>query len=755
MKELKERLNKIFYSYCFDEKKYSTIDLNNLVLFKTGENKNFKYPADSDEYKLSIENAAISKVFQLGFSMWEANKRNKEVYDTIYTFPSNKEKFKVFEEIDLLTTKKEMIPINGSKKIARNFINAVCNKAIQLNKKKDINSISNSKFFITGDIGIGKTTFLNYIFSTFHDLLHKKNVIWVRVDLTKHYHNIKILKESLEFQISRIYREHYEKDLLEKKEEFIEFIARYFKHLDKNESLRKKEFNDALDDYLSPFDNSRTYHYHPQLQVAVKAFIEKEYGVIYIYDGLDEVRIDDGYDAKLEEVIEILNSEKFVGVYIFVMRFESQYKLLKKFYTRAELNQLSNLRGYGKSFKIISPTLEEIVENRLKLIIKKWKSFIERKSEDIINPDIEDIDLNEKIKELILKFDWIKENTLIDYFTVFKIYLSRALTFEETTIDYENIDINPYEKLENLIGRNYRILLRILEETNTCFLETLELLQINSRRISEIGVNISNKKIGLIAFTNYRKDLNSILRKHYRIVPSLLRRELSYVHPFIYVEMEGKLEKKVVLESSSFPYIYNLFYAINDYNIPTDKYCMLCKIRIMQILKKSKKQHKNLIDGLKRDFLYNDDQIKYSIEELLQGDYIAIKPEEFQNKVIYFLDITQSGLNSLNKLIHDFNYIRIILDDILLPKLFRYDFQDPQPELYEKEKSVWALYQIKRIANFINLIFTIENFEFTSNKRLNPVDWKVSDKMYDTFLDTITKIVHNDDPDLKTIKNIF
>lgn len=746
----------LFHDAFFDKEKYKKYNFNNILLVKTGNKRKFKYPADSAMHNLHLENKAISKIFNVASTMFEANKKNKAVYDTIYTFPSSLSNKNEYKDIDFLSSNKDMIPINISKDVARKFISSICNKAIQLNKDQSLDSVSNSKFFITGEIGVGKTAFINYLFSTYHNLLKEKNVIWIRVDLTKHYHGNTSLEESLEFQIARIYRQHYMKNIISItnfNRKFEDFIKQYFQH-GPDPSSNIVEYNDAIQDYYLPFNEERTQPFNKKLQKAVKAYIEKNHGVIYIYDGLDKVRTTNDFDEKLEEVKNIINSEKFKSVYIFVMRYESQQQLLFKVFKYSELNQLSQLRGYGMSFKISPSELKDIVDNRINLIKQNWKIFLNKKADEIFNKDIGDKLKKSEINVLCDNIKWIESDEFDNYFLIFKHYLSRALSFdEETSLDYDYID--PFKLIEKIAGKNLRLDLQIVRECFTCFLETIELLEIKKESINEIGINLRNSTNLKEAVSNYRLDYFKILSKHYRIITTLLRRNLSYEHPYEYAKINNKIEKKVNLKANQTPYIFNLFYSINT-DGQNEKYCLLLKIRILQLLRNRKTiVFNNLVDEISKIFIYNSDQIEYSIEELKQCDYISIKPEEFESSTYYCYVITESGLNIINKLIYDFNYIRIILDDTIVPKDLEYSFVDPQPELYLKEKNSWSVFQINRVLSFMNLIYNVESREINISPTLNDESWNISNKLYDKFLDTTTKILYKNDRNFEKIQKIF
>ena len=755
MENFIKKTDYLFRSKVFETNKYSKHNFNSILLSKTGRQDMLIYPPDSKTHKLNLEHKAVSKIFNVASTMFEANKRNGNIYETIYSFPTKLTENVDDIDFDFMSTNQEMLVINKSKEISRGFISFICNKAIQLKKDDGLDSISNSKFFITGEVGVGKTAFLNYLFSLYHSELRKKNVIWIRVDLTKHYHGNATLEDSLDFQIARIYRQHYMKSKVSKSNTRFENFIRPFFQNEKDNLNQEIELNKALKDYYMPFDDKRTIPYNKNLQKSVKAYIEKYYGVIYIYDGLDKVRTTNDFDEKLDEVKNIINSEKFKSVYIFVMRYESQQDLLYKVFKYKELNQLSQLRGYGMSFRIVPSELSDIIDKRIDLIKQHWKVFLKKNADEIFNKDIGDKLTRSEIYQLCENIKWLDSEALDNYILVFKHYLSRALTFDEdNTTTIEDNSNNAFGLIEKIAGKNIRLDLQIIRECFTCFLESLEICDVSNESINEIGINLASYTEQLTNNTNYKQDLGKILSKHYRIVATLLRKKSSYVHPFDYVRIKDNLERKTILKSYETSYINNLFYSINSDGL-SDKYCLLLKIRILQLLRIKPIDIENIISEIKRNFPYNSVQIDYAIEELKHCDYISIKPNEFDNKNFYCYVITESGLNLIDKLIYDYNYIRIILDDIIIPKDYENNFIDSHSELYQKDKIMWSIYQIKRVLNFVNLVYNVESRECKLTNFLTSEEWNLANKMYIGFLEGATKILYKYDKDLKHIQEII
>jgi hypothetical protein len=74
----------------------------------------------------------------------------------------------------------------------------------------NVNSHHSRKlFFIIGPAGVGKTTFLNYIFSVHAERLRKEKVIWVRLDLGKHDDRTETFQAAFAKKAIRILREKY------------------------------------------------------------------------------------------------------------------------------------------------------------------------------------------------------------------------------------------------------------------------------------------------------------------------------------------------------------------------------------------------------------------------------------------------------------------------------------------------------------------------------------------------------------------
>lgn len=738
---------------------FQGLKIDNVNLFKTSDNVKFKYPADSEEIRLNNENNVLNVLFQHFFSMWEASKKYKEIYRTIYAFPRT-EHTKI-SDIDILRSDKEMIPINSSPEVAEDFLSSLCNRARQiLNEPDKVRACKESRFFITGELGSGKTTFLNYLFSNYHDDLANNKVIWVRVDLTKSYHSNKTLSESLKFQIARIIRMHYYQEIEDNIETFKECLRRKFFVLESINPQTELEFNKEYNEYTKGFTRERTKPFHPLIQDGIKEYIEHHFGVIYIYDGLDKIQKEEDFEEKLYDIKEILTSENYRGIYLFVMRYESQYMFLNKYFDTGELFNLTTLRGYGKTFKIEEVKLGDIIEKRLELLAKDWASIMDQKKYSIVNKKLSDPEVyyNDEIARLIKKYEWLDLDTIKAYFKIFLMYLQRALSFEDS--DYETFSIEEeqaFRDLKDLIGSNYRLLLNVLILSNRCFLETLQILDIKPHQVTEIVNCLINKKQSdILNFENYKKHTSSILRKYYRIIPALLRSRHNYIHPFKYYYIENSIRMDDSNANNFSPYLFNIYYSINVKNSNQEYYHLLCKIRILQLLSQDSYFEEEIVSKLSSMFFYKKENIRHALVELKAWKYITINPYDYHaNKIAYKIVVSRVGKNALDKLIFDFNYIRIILDDILIPNFTKNNFRDPDPQKYDQDKNVWIILQIPRILNFALLIKTLDMIELENINTNDRPLWMFHDKLYDSIINKIERILKAKEGNYEIFKSLL
>lgn len=112
--------------------------------------------------------------------------------------------------------------------------------------------------------------------------------------------------------------------------------------------------------------------------------------------------------------------------------------------------------------------------------------------------------------------------------------------------DLENVHLDAIASVTKFVGKNYRLSLTLIKAIFRVFLETIQILQISHLDLLEIGEFL---KIRATLSDGANKNLSSILSKHYKVTPALLRQNDIYKHPIHYqyvVENEKKVLKSMI-----------------------------------------------------------------------------------------------------------------------------------------------------------------------------------------------------------------
>lgn len=750
------------------------LNFSSIKLGKTS-HEDQRYP-DTENVQLSDINRAHDVVFQAALGEVEGGYDKRQVFETFYAFPdeSNIQNYPdIRENIDLLNMDTELIPVNLSPGHAVEFLNFLINRAHTVKKIEDKEEACKlSRFFLIGDLGSGKTTFINYLYSMYAPNLKAKRIFWVNLDLTKGHHNKENLCSSLSFQIAKIFREHYFNNL--SKDEYKDLT-----NLIKNEFIEpgnsdrgveepffnEVKYNDAFRKYNRPFNKSQEQPYDSKLQAGIRKYIEKKYDTIYIFDGLDDIDSNVNFKKTLDQVKNVLWNENLVGVYLFVMRHDSHSDLRDHRGKGHEIKELTYFKGYGKTLTLFPADFDKIVEGRIRFISKYWEDFLRQRKYIVIPDTITQTQYDEqKLQELINKYKkWINPISLEAYHDIFMRFVHKGVSFEENEkLSEQKWTITEsYSVLESIIGTNVRRLIDALKLLHHCFLETVESARLDPQDITNIynSLEYDDNK------TKASNDLWKILAKDYRVIPILLRGSKGYRHPFNYKkDLNGSIYRDKDGEGNSridtYPLIYSVLYPINICNQNLQNYHLLLKCRILQFMQinKDKKVHReDILVYLSENFPYKPEYINMAIKELFDTRHITNRPDGQSVQPSFYLRISEIGENQIMNLVEDFNYLRIILDDLLVPQDLVHYFTDPCPERFKDDsKTAWLINQIPRVAKLILLIRKVENFEKKSYKKDDFADnWAITGRIYKGFSDTITNIIHNRDNDLQIVKDAF
>jgi GTPase SAR1 family protein len=753
---LKKLLKNELDSYIFNNNPFTGYNFENITLVETPRDNNINtkiFPSKISQFSL-----AFQLIVDRALGMFEAGKSQKDTYEKIYAYADESE-IDYVENIHLKEDGYEIldpdlnnIPVNLDEEYTRKFMVELSRKAQEIRDTKgDIASIKNSRFFILGDVGVGKTTFLNNIFSQYHDNLKDENVFWVRVDLTKPNLSESTLFNALSFQISRIFRAHYFEsydscDL----ENFKSTLIKSFNISDK--VFNEEEFNECFKDFKSIFDKKRLERFDHRIERGIQEYVESNYGVIYIFDGLDKINSNQNFPERIKEVWTILNHEKFRGIYIFVMRNKSHCELL----LQNEIIEQTTLRGFSKILKIIPPKLDEIIDKRINLLLDRSGIYFKEK-EKRLYPKVFSITEKDKIdiQKIQQRIIDINKEKYEAYLNVFLLFLNKGISDDfENNLDSWNRK-KAFTDLKNLVGNNFRTLLAIITSANKIFLETIGILNLEFEDIIEINNSLGNSSIK--NYSNYIEKLEAIQKRSYKIVDILLRRSNYFENPYTYEYSSDGIIRWVNrdIEPENISYIYNLFYSVNVPKTIEPNYYLLLKIRILQYIScNSDLQSKEeVVVYFERTFHYSTNHIDIAFEELVNWGLISLDIKVVYERSIVIFKLSRSGDFHLNNLIKQFNYIRLILDDILIPVNESSLFIDNHFKDNANRKVEFIIRQFPRVINFISMIYAFEICEKEKNKTSD--QWFIFPKIYEMIIETFSKILFKDDPDLTILKSVL
>jgi GTPase SAR1 family protein len=761
---LADLFNKRFNANINPNKFHDKFIIKDVVLGSTSKFIDQTSADDDDDIELSEMNKALHKIFHRTFSMWEAGRDKKELYKNLYAFPSIKDEHQHLIGKNLFDDDSDdLLPVNLGEKYTDYFLTCLCAKAKSIKDiESDIYAANYSRYFLIGDVGTGKTTFLNYIFSRHYEQLQKRKIMWIRVDLTKSYHGSTSLEKALSYQIARVVRKNYYDKGFELDNDFLSLIENKFKPLLHAGRFTEEEIKYYIDEFIAPYNKQRSEPYHFVVQQAIKEYVENKFSMIYVYDGLDRIRKGDDFDTKLSEIQDyIIGSEKSKHLYVFVMRTSSHAKWLNSYLIEEEKYRRAELRKISKTFILIPPKLSDIVNRRINVLCKTWDSILNQHKHDIIITDInsnvndeDGVDF-EHLQELMNKYSWIDSGKISAYYDVFLRFIYRGLALsEKKEVIKDRWDSKlAYTALKNVVGNNFRILLDVLSLLHKCFLQTLQNIGYDAEDISEINTMMelrSNNKLDDFDYKNYLLKLQKILAKHYRVTSILLRKKTSYVHHNdFYYDSSGEIKLSTKINGDNIPFIFSVFRGVNVQEKKSETYHLLAKIRVLQLLSLEKfSTIEKIVERLSVCFGYKPKHLQLDINELVCMNMITPIPKKDNGKEIYYeYEISRVGEHAINKLIYEFSYLRIVLGDIFIPIELASSFYRDKQYSFKNAPLMWVISQIPRISNFVLLINETERqermiFESKCNCYQSfDKDWAISNKIALSFVDTASRIL--------------
>lgn len=703
---------------------------------------------------------ALIKIFKHIYADLVSEISDTSFWDSLYAFPLVTKCKEVNHP--LLEDKSVITHINCKLDIAEKFVK----ETLQIARDNYRNCFNrkvisdSSKFFIIGDVGTGKTTFLNFIHSHFYDKIYKNgNIFWHTVDLNKQYLRRLNLPEAIKFSAVKFFRAEFYKTLEHDQKEIIrDRIKANF-----NKSEITDDFNYHYNEFIGIIEKERTIPYHPIVQSVLINYIEEEYGTIYIIDNLDQLSGKDGFNEKLEDVKDIVSDENRKGVFYFVMRKESHLNFLNSYVDIKNAKELARLSNSFKRLEIRPAQLVDIIFKRFDIMLKEWDEIVTDNRSSILDQDEEtESEINQKVKDLILKLkdDGIEEKDNLEaYFGIFMIFLLRGIR-PENEIDFKNWAIkDSISSLKDLVGTNFRKLMDAIITVHPAFIIAMQGAEAEIPDIINLYTVLLKEKRQFFkrAKDDHQLQLyKKIMKRDYLVIPLLLEGNSHYNHPYAY-QFDDDDKKKLNMEEKSYrlysKFIYSVFYPVNSVN-HKQSFNLLLKVRILQYLSRNTIQiytTNKIVKFIQSKFNYSEHVIRLAINELYKSDIVSIEI----TSTGYSLRLNRTGKNHLNRLIYDFGYLRIILDDILVPTGYESYFIDPEPEMYESSKRYWIIHQIPRVALFISLISHMEKNDLNGISDKEKEFWEITPAIIDSVTKTIVKICREPDPDLINLEHAF
>jgi|GEM_PF-3505437 hypothetical protein len=578
--------------------------------------------------------------FQKTLNFIPASKKRKDLFTSTYVFPD--EEILIENNInssDIQSFKEELRDdfstdhyANISKKHAEILLDYLIDKAISQKREKlydnDVYSRhkNHSTFFLLGDPGIGKSTFVNYLFSVYASRLIEKKVIWVRLHFNR-YNHTKSINNAFLYRAIRIIKEHYSDDI----DLSSDILKNYIKEKWKVKS-EKDNFNSFIDNQFQELRKLRLHDIESQLDASfinyiIEFIIERlEYSVIFIIDGLDNVTLDEVHNEKFNQgcknLVDCISDRYFIpALFIVVMREISFIDAQEYFPNDANWRNL-------KKFKILPINLKEMTER--KFIVSK--ALIKHEFEKLNKKNFDDRQIENLIKSFLM-------------FT-FCSLLNRKV--EE--LNSENIHLieqEGFKILNEICCRNYRLIMRFF------------------RYLLLYVLSYYNDKMELLNHLDIRKRHSCLVGKEYKVKRVLLiAREENENYEVAYryeIKHEKVVFKKKAPQPTILPNIYNFIDALPD---STDNYKQeyraLLKLHIIQYFIKQSGQakKKRVIEYFNEYFGYSVMFLNFEIDEMIYSGILRPKSiNAYVHAGNYTLELTELGNYLLKNIIDDQIYI--------------------------------------------------------------------------------------------------
>lgn len=579
-----------------------------------------------------------------------ASPKRKPLFEKIYVFP-NENMLKDAGATTDINTNRELLrdsysPIafaNVSDEWLDELLNHFIETCHRLRREKRSRAkiISRTKkdsiFFCIGEPGIGKTTFINNMFSTRAERLRKEKIIWIRLDLNDPSQRRYNFEDSFLIKIITILREFYTEEI-----DFNSKALRGYIQQKWSASTERSAITVAdIEILFRKFFTLRPYNIERQLDLAFIDIVidylmeELGYGFIYIIDGLDRVSLDSVRNVRFSEwcknLVEFITNKRFKdAVYIVSMREISLIDAISNF------SEDENLRK-PKMLKVIPPDLHEMITQKFKL------------AKEMIQEGIAD------------GYNWMSQDhvdSLSDAILLFTCcsILNRRID----TVSSDNFDEvirEGIQLLDGICAKNYRALMRFFRQL---------LLYVFSY-YNEAVEDLINADIG--------RRFSCLIGREYKVKRALSfgrEESFNYSVPYKYYLNKGKLTfRPAATVEALIPDVFNFIDVLETGETEHNQQNRaLVKLRVVQLLLKNnlvmKKQR--IIDYLNSHLGYSKFFLDHEIDEMIFSGMLYPKSlADFVRAGNYTLKLTTLGQYIYDNLIYENVYLEIVVDDTPLP----------------------------------------------------------------------------------------
>ncbi len=289
---------------------------------------------DQPALKEWIDGPGFFQTLKKALSHRRATPKNKEIFKKEYVWANTSEE-------GANTTNRNIV--NYSEEDAEKFLDRLISGAISAYKKKENNDNKTSRrdrfFLMLGDRGVGKTFFINYLFSVYSEKLINKKTIWIRISLVSRRKGWNVSERLYRKSVRIIFEKYLNRD------EFLGDIEGLREYLI---NTKKKGKQEALDiaGAVEKIDDSWSVTNKVDKSVFICVYdymTSLGYNFLFAVDGLDAIRETDKHKQDLEnwidEVLAFIIRDEFPACWVVMMRGWTYQEHIRPNYSPAEGRQ--------------------------------------------------------------------------------------------------------------------------------------------------------------------------------------------------------------------------------------------------------------------------------------------------------------------------------------------------------------------------------------------------------------------------------